>query len=82
MLPNLKETISYSVTPKKLSPSEQLPAELRNKIYELVLVRDEPIVLAKYKPKAEDPRLPLEPALLAVCRIFRNDALAMFWGAN
>ena len=53
-----------------------LPAEIRNRIYHNVLIVDEPIVLKLIHPFI------VEPALLHTAKQVRNEALAVFYGAN
>ena len=53
-----------------------LPAELRNRIYHLVVVRSQPIRLPTHTFSG------LEPAILCVSKQIRNEAIGMFWGCN
>ena len=58
-------------------PLLQLPAELRNEIWQLALVRDEPIRIFHPGMGAR-----LEPALLATCKQIRNEAQDMLYSEN
>jgi hypothetical protein len=59
----------------KPSPLMTLCSELRNKIYHLVLVTEDPIDLSNKATVAQK-------ALLNTCTTIRIEASAMFWGAN
>ncbi|CAK3936123.1 Hypothetical predicted protein [Lecanosticta acicola] len=54
-----------------------LPAELRNEIYELVLVSSGRIELTTTRPKSLR-----EPAFLAISRQIRTEATAIYYGSN
>jgi hypothetical protein len=75
----------------------QLPAELRNRIYELILIQDEEIDAATWCRLPHSPRcLPggsipsfrsliihgFEPALLSTCKQVRKEGLPIFYGQN
>ena len=57
-----------------------LPAELRNRIYEFVLVEDEPIVLFDWNLRCTDYRW--QPKLLRTCKTIRSEAGPIFYGQN
>lgn len=60
-----------------------LPPELRNRIYNLVLVQNGTISV--HLPKPDISRLEKvvkQPALLKVCKTVREEALPVFYGAN
>lgn len=54
-----------------------LPAEIQNKIYKLVVVDSEDIHIP-----ADHPHEPQEPALLRTCQQIRNVAAPIYYGAN
>ena len=67
----------------------KLPAELRNRIYRLALISDEPVHIyvklrcetvgsSEYSTTAYTS----EPAFLATCKDIRKEALAVFYGGN
>ncbi|KAK5714285.1 hypothetical protein LTR17_017291 [Elasticomyces elasticus] len=64
----------------------RLPAELRNIIYELALPTDNFYVSVRTTEPLPMMRCPAEPitipALLATCRLIRNDTLPVFYGTN
>ncbi|KAK5737131.1 hypothetical protein LTR17_006914 [Elasticomyces elasticus] len=64
----------------------RLPAELRNIIYELALPRDNFCVSVRTTKPLHALRCLAEsatiPALLATCRLIRNDTLPIFYGTN
>jgi len=62
------------------SPLLKLPAELRDAIYTLALVDDEPIYISL--PEPARPLSLREPALLAVNRQIRNETLPIYYGTN
>ncbi|KAK5699491.1 hypothetical protein LTR97_005619 [Elasticomyces elasticus] len=75
------------VTPANATPGFlRLPAELRNIIYELVLPRDNFYVSVRTTEPVYVMRCLAEPAtipaLLATCRLIRNDTLPVFYGTN
>lgn len=55
--------------------TRKLPAELRNRIYRLVLVQPYGIDVSRI-------RAPNEPALLATCSQVREEALAVYYSEN
>lgn len=81
------------------SPLVKLPAELKNRIFELAMPTNTVIAIRAESANSEN-RLwrlesqvplraelsykyrPLAPPLLSVCREFRNDASAMYYGSN
>jgi len=54
----------------------KIPAEVRNKIYQLSLVKEGVVLDVKMLST------PTEPALLATCRQIRNEASSIFYGEN
>lgn len=58
----------------------QLPAELRNRIYELALTNRKPANLEKQHKTQYGTAF--EPALLLTCRQLRAEALTIFFGRN
>lgn len=58
-----------------------LPAELRNPIYELLVVEDGPIRIPYHANRTTVDR-PSEPALLAVNRQIRIESRGVFYGVN
>ncbi|KAK3648928.1 hypothetical protein LTR56_003788 [Elasticomyces elasticus] len=74
-----------SVTPTNEIPEFlRLPAELRNIIYELALLRDKHYTAGRTASCHECRNLePVDnPALLATCRQIRDEALPMFYDTN
>lgn len=64
----------------EISNLNKLSAELRNAIYELVLVQDKPLVVCR---KHLTPELTaVQPALTRVCRQIREETLGMFYHGN
>lgn len=63
------------------SPLAKLPQELRNRIYENVLVSDSPIRIASISP-SELPSVWKPPGLLQTCRQVAAEATAIFYGRN
>ena len=72
-----------------------LPAELRNRVYELVIAHNQLITLSRTVEQAKSPNqqnspayqdheavLPRLPALAAVNQQVRTEALAIFYGSN
>lgn len=62
-----------------------LPAELRNRIYRLVLVLEDPILVTNigFKTSEHDAQEPFgELPLLRTCRHVHHEALAVFYGGN
>ena len=53
-----------------------LPAELRNRIYQDVLVEDEDVEIQRFAPHV------IKPALLRTQKQIREEALPVFWAAN
>ncbi|KAK5721711.1 hypothetical protein LTR15_006302 [Elasticomyces elasticus] len=82
------------VIPQRVPPAHllTLPPELRNRVYELVAVHDEPQypqlrpVLAKDRVNgqrlSDDRRFPLEPSLALVNHQLREEVLSVFYGCN
>ncbi|KAK5686564.1 hypothetical protein LTS10_002684 [Elasticomyces elasticus] len=75
------------VTPVDDTPGFlRLPAELRNIIYEMALPRDNFYVSVRTTEPLHVLRCLAEPAtipaLLATCRLIRNDTLPIFYGTN
>lgn len=60
---------------RKTCDLHRIPAEIRNRIYELVLVSDKPINATRRPRDAVNP-------LLQVCRQVRQEALPMFYSRN
>lgn len=88
-------TNSDTVATDQLSSSglfAKLPAELRNCIYELVLIKTVPyghcqeLVLIKTRPhghcRADRRTYPEQPALTRTCKLIRNEALPLFYSKN
>ena len=59
----------------------RLPPELRNRIYSLAIIEQDPIKIPLTIIEPSGPSVS-EPALLAVNREVRAETLAIFWGAN
>lgn len=67
------------------SPLLSLPAELRNYIWELVVVRDQPIdatPVAQYISPSYVQGLVKQPPLSQVCRSVRQEVVSIFYGSN
>ncbi|KAK5121489.1 hypothetical protein LTR85_005322 [Meristemomyces frigidus] len=62
--------------PASESPLLKLPAEIRNAIYTLALVKDEPINVGYFEAFLR------EPGLLAANRQIRREGMPIFYGAN
>lgn len=65
----------------------RLPPELRNRIFELVLTREDSIVVpagrSKWDPAAkEQTRKEMPPPITRACRLARSETLPMFFGLN
>jgi len=58
------------------TPLLSIPAEVRNKIYQLSLVNEDVVLDVKILST------PTEPALLATCRQIRHEASSIFYGEN
>lgn len=70
-----------TTNPRRFNPVAQttflsLPAEIRNEIYSLALIEDEPV-----KVRTVEPYL-LEPGLLAANKQVRSEALGLWYGEN
>ena len=65
-------------------PLLELPAELRNRIWEQVIVKEGPISLAPASDLADGEELETgaQPALSRVCRQIREETLPMFYAHN
>lgn len=61
-------------------PFLNLPAELRNNIYKLVLLEKSPIKFGR--PFGSQQRFPKTPKLLQVCSRIRNEAMGMWLEGN
>lgn len=67
--------------PQKFDPASKttflsLPAEIRNEIYSLALIEDAPVRVLTTRPYL------LEPALLAIGKQVRSEALGLWYGEN
>lgn len=62
------------------SPFIRLPPELRDDIYEMVLVQDHPIGISQ-PPDSKTSRVSFA-ALLQTCHQIRNEAIAIFYSSN
>lgn len=79
---------------KTTFPILELPAELRNRIYEYTLTEPEPIELPQRNPanakgvsakeRKEDRKVPClkEPPLLSTCRQIRRESLGIYFSCN
>ncbi|KAK5122089.1 hypothetical protein LTR85_004335 [Meristemomyces frigidus] len=63
------------------SPLKRVPAELRNRIYELALHKPEGIIVRSYVPKMWARRY-VSIGLTMTCRELRRDATSMFYATN
>lgn len=62
----------------------ELPPELRNRIYELVVVRDEPVktvIISDFQHRACFARLQ-QPRITATCQQIRQESLSIFYTCN
>ena len=62
-----------------------LPAEIRNRIFSLAVVRDEPIALTRLTPRGIRTRttsVPAPPSIARVCRQARNEVIPIYYGGN
>ena len=62
-----------------------LPAELRNRIFSLAVVRDDPIALTRLTPRGIRTRttsVPAPPSIARVCRQARNEVIPIYYGGN
>ncbi|KAK5122088.1 hypothetical protein LTR85_004334 [Meristemomyces frigidus] len=64
------------------SPLKKLPAELRNRIYEMALQHEDAIIIRTDGAFDELSASGLPLALTATCREIRNDTLKMFYANN
>ncbi|PPJ51503.1 hypothetical protein CBER1_07969 [Cercospora berteroae] len=62
------------------SPLNELSAELRNEIYQLVLRRDKPLVICS--EHLDSASTAVQPPTTRVCRQIREEALGMFYHCN
>ena len=63
----------------------KLPAELRNRIYDLAAVLDEPIdlrMLTYWAADGSSRTMLAEPSITAVCRLVREESLPVFYTRN
>ena len=62
----------------------QLPPELRNRIWEYAIIKENPINLMpiKYCEEKEEPESGAQPPVTQVCSQIRNEALSMFYACN
>lgn len=61
------------------SPLEKLPAELRNKIYRLVVSDNKPLTVCARSPGYHKA---IQPPITRVCRQIRDESLTMFYHCN
>ena len=66
----------------KPSPLLSLPAELRNRIYELAVVEPDLIKLMGFRGVGKFEIRVAQPALTRACRQLRRECLALFYEAN
>lgn len=64
------------------SPFGKLAPELRNRIYELVLVEPDGIIIKSRRHRRPSVTPAVSCSLAAVCRQTRQECLPIFWGAN
>ncbi|KAK3713460.1 hypothetical protein LTR37_008418 [Vermiconidia calcicola] len=71
------QEVAIAAEPNRL---QKLPAELRNRIYELALPRSEVVHAAYRSAEYVEPRVK-QPALTRTCKQIRAEALPLFYGA-
>lgn len=64
-----------------LSPIFRLPAELRLKVYRLLLLSDQTVRMVKDPESSPRPNC-LFPAILRICRFIHNEAAGVLYGEN
>ncbi|KAM3417275.1 hypothetical protein BST61_g5531 [Cercospora zeina] len=75
----LSLTTSPPLDTMDASPLKKLPAELRNKVFKLAVVADEPIAISSSYPGYD---IATQPPLTRVCRQTRNETLEIFYHFN
>ena len=84
----VKDTNTMSTNPKPICRFLELPAELRNRIYELVLVKEKPKLQCFLPPTIvsietmEKTQFIQQPALTRTCSQIRQESLPVFYGGN
>ena len=71
-----------TVAPAQRTSFMDLPAEMRNRIYELVLVRDRDFIFDNYQRGDEYVKALQQPPLTRVNNAIRSESLPVFYGFN